>query len=261
MNPAIGLVLALPAEARALLGRGVWERADGKRYRRIYFKEGMSLMAVLGGIGQENAMASANWLLSRKVRALVSLGVAGGLDPSLKAGEVVFGDTVYQDQGTHYQRVWEGMPGIKDVIRERLQKRGMRGCSGGIVSVKKPVLSASAKKKLHVETGALATDMETGSVALVASESGIPFFAFRTICDPAGREIRDSFFRCLDPDGQIKVSRIIFAILRSPLLISDLLTLKRDFQSALTGLHYAWHKGIREMLPLLISKEEEKYLC
>lgn len=257
MNPAIGLVVALPAEARALLGRGIWERADGQRYRRIYFEEGVSLIAVLGGMGQENAMASARWLISRKVRALVSLGVAGGLDPTLKAGDTVFGDVIYQDQGSHCQKVWEGMPGRANVIRERLQKKGIRSSSGGIVSVKKPALSTSAKKKLHLETGALATDMETGSVAVVASESAVPFFAFRTICDPADREIRDSFFRCLDPDGRIKVLRIVLAVLRSPLLISDLLTLKRDYQSALTGLHHAWHKEIREMIPLLISKEEE----
>ena len=256
MNPSIGLVVALPAEARALLGRGVWERADGKRYRRAYFKEGMSLIAVLGGMGQENAMASAKWLVSRKVKALVSLGVAGGLDPTLKAGDTVYGDVIYQDRGDHCQKVWEGMPGTASIIRKKLQKKGIRSSSGGIVSVKRPVLLVRAKKKLHMETGALAADMETGSVAVVASESFLPFFAFRTICDPANREIRDSFFRCLDPDGRIRVSRIVPAILRNPSLISDLLALKKDFQSALTGLHYAWHKEIREMIPFLISKED-----
>ena len=256
MNPTIGLVVAMPSEARALLGRGVWERADGNRCRHICFKEGVSLIAVLSGMGRENAIASARWLVSRKVGALLSLGVAGGLDPTLMAGDTVFGDEIYQDQGDHYQKVWEGIPGMIDITRKRLQKRGLRVCSGGIVSVKKPVLSATAKKKLHVETGALATDMETGSVALVASESAVPFFASRTICDPAGREVQDSFFRCLDSGGRIKASQVVLAILRSPSLVTDLLTLKRDFQSALTGLHCAWHKGIGEMIPFLISKKD-----
>lgn len=142
------------------------------------------------------------------------------------------------------------------IIRERFRKRGIRGCAGGIVSVKSPALSGSAKKKLHASTGALATDMETGSAAMAAADSSVPFFAFRTICDPADREVRDSFFRCLDPDGQIKASRIIPVLLRNPSLISDLLALKRDFQSALTGLHYAWHKAIRDIIPLLISRED-----
>ena len=257
MNPAVGLVIALKAEARALLGRGVWERADGNRYRRVYFNKEMSLIAVLSGVGRNNAMISARWLISQKVKVLVSLGVAGGLDPTLRAGDTVFGDVIYQDQEGYYQKVWEGMPGIAGVVRERFQKRGIRGFAGGIVSVKSPALSGSAKKKLHVETGALAADMETGSAAIAAAESSVPFFAFRTICDPADREVRDPFFRCLDPGGQIKVSRIVPVLLRNPSLVFDLLALKRDFQSALTGLHDVWHKAIREMIPLLISKEDE----
>ena len=253
MNPAIGLVIALRSEARVLLGRGIWERADGNLYRRVYFKEGMSLIAVLSGVGQEKTEIATRWLMGEKVRALVSLGVAGGLDPALQAGDTVFGDVIYQDQGGHYQKVWEGMPDIVGIIRERFQQRGIKGCTGGIVSVKSPALSGSAKKKLHVETGALATDMETGSAAMAAAEASVPFFAFRAICDPADREVRDSFFCCLDPDGRIRASRIIPVLLRNPSLISDLLNLKRDFQSALTGLHNAWHKAIRGMIPHLID--------
>ena len=256
MNPAIGLVVALPVEARAILGRGAWERADGNLYRRIDFKEGMHLVAVLSGVGRKNAAMSTKWLIAKKVRALVSLGVAGGLDPTLQAGDTVFGEVIYQDQGGHYQKVWEGMPDLMGVIRERFRNRGIRGCGGGIVSVKRPALSGSAKKKLRVETGALATDMETGSVAMAAAESSVPFFAFRTICDPADREVGALFFRCLDADGRIKASRIVPALLRNPLLISDLLILKKDFRSALTGLHHAWRKAIREMIPLLIDRED-----
>ncbi len=255
MNPAIGLVVALPVEARALLGRGAWERAEGYLFRRVHFKEGMPLVVVLSGVGRKNAVMATKWLIAKKVRALVSLGMAGGLDPTLQAGDTVFGEVIYQDQGGHYQKVWEGTPGHMRVIRERFRNRGIKGCGGGIVSVKSPALSGSAKKKLHVETGALATDMETGSVAMAAAESSVPFFAFRTICDPADREVGVLFFHCLDADGRIKISRIVPALLRNPLLISDLMILKKDFRSALKGLRHAWHRAIREMIPLLIDRE------
>lgn len=108
MNPAIGLVIALPAEARALLGRGVWERTDGNLYRRIYFKKGMSLIAVLSGVGQKKTTIAAQWLMAKKVCALISLGVAGGLDLTLRAGDTVFGDVIYQDQGGVIRRSGRG---------------------------------------------------------------------------------------------------------------------------------------------------------
>ncbi len=252
MNRPVGLVVALPMEARAFLGRGFWKREDGNRYRVSDLKAGMPLITVLSGVGGENAMMAARWLISRDVRALISLGVAGGLDATLQAGDIVFGDLIRQEQGDGFAQIWQGRPETRSLIEKIFQKKEIRGCIGGIVSVKRPALTVEAKKKLYAETGAFAADMETGSAALVASESAIPFFAFRTVCDPANREVRESFVRCLDSGGQIRVRRILPTLLQHPSLAWDLLALKRDFQSALTGLHDTWHKVIQEMIPRLI---------
>jgi hypothetical protein len=58
------------------------------------------------------------------------------------------------------------------------------------------------KRALFDRTKALAVDMETAAVARAANQSGLPFFAFRIICDPANVSVPEALFRCVDEKGK-----------------------------------------------------------
>ena len=92
MNSAIGLVIAFPAEARALFGRGSWQRREGRVFRHLNLNRDTGLLIVRSGLGRVAASNAAAWLVKKGVAALSVLGVSGGLDPSLASGDVVLVD-------------------------------------------------------------------------------------------------------------------------------------------------------------------------
>ena len=75
-----GVVAALGAEARTL-GRPV-RRSDG------LFAAGDGILMAVSGMGCPAAAAAARRLLDAGATALVSWGMAGGLDPKLTAGTI-----------------------------------------------------------------------------------------------------------------------------------------------------------------------------
>jgi hypothetical protein len=54
-------------------------------------------LALAGGGQPDGAEAAAEWLVEQRVDALVSFGLAGGLDPALRPGDVVVPATVRDD--------------------------------------------------------------------------------------------------------------------------------------------------------------------
>ena len=82
----MGVVVALASEARAL-GPTMPRGGDPPLSELALLGEG-SLLA-LSGIGGAAAAAAAQALVDSGVSALMTFGMAGGLDPALKPGSVV----------------------------------------------------------------------------------------------------------------------------------------------------------------------------
>ena len=85
MEPILGLVVALRAEARAVLGRKHWKRVHGRVIQRSCLPDGTSLICVCSGVGIEKALSSARWLVREGAAALAILGgYPGDFTRSLK---------------------------------------------------------------------------------------------------------------------------------------------------------------------------------
>ena len=253
MNSAIGLVTALPAEARALFKRGPWQLQEGQIFRHILQKNGTALIAVRSGIGIENALSAGRHLIKRGVAALGILGISGGLDPSLESGDVVLADSVIQQKRDRFEQVWEGNLKFVETAYAALIDQKIPTYRGAILTVQKPALSALHKKNLFDQTRALAVDMESAAIGLVAREAALPFFALRTVCDTATRSIPDDLFNCINQKGHIRFFHILRMLLLHPAIISDLLLTKRDFALATAALRCAWHNQISRCLPALLK--------
>jgi nucleoside phosphorylase len=101
--------------------------------------------------------------------AVVSSGFAGGLDPSLRVGDVIADVSVSSEE----------------LLRE-LPAEIRRG---RIFTASSTVDSPEAKVRLYGETGAQAVDMETETIASECARAGIPLLVIRAISDAAGDEI------------------------------------------------------------------------
>ena len=235
MNKTIGIVVALPGEARALVGPCPWKKVNGFLHCRTVLQNDTVLVVVQSGMGMDNASSAARWLSERDVSALGCFGVSGGLDPALGIGELVFADAVFMAQDDGIPLVWKRGRRSSEVSFPCVEAKNMAVCWGPIVTVERPVLNAVGKRALFDGTGTLAVDMETAGVARIANRSGLPFFAIRRICDTADVTVPETLFHCIDSNGHPRMTYLLRLIIRKPSIISHLLSMKRNFTRALVN--------------------------
>lgn len=192
-----GFVTGLTAEAR-LLAR-------------------FSVRAKVGG-GTPEGAAQAAEALAREVGmvALVSFGLAGGLDPALAPGALVIPDSVLDDDGIAYRcdmslsRLFGG-PTVPLLL------------GGGAI-----VATVEQKHRLFAATGAAAIDLESAAVARVAEAHGLRFAALRAVADPVTRNLPPAALVALDEGGRIAPGSIIASLCRHPGQIGGLIALGRE---------------------------------
>jgi hopanoid-associated phosphorylase len=165
------------------------------------------------------------------IRGVISFGVAGGLCPTLKPGDVVVATEVVAGAA----RWLAGLVLSEELIAGTgLGRR--RVVEGGIVGVEKVVAAQSGKAALRSETGAVAVDMESHIAADYAAAAGLPFAALRVISDPAGRALPALAMAALKPNGDIDLRKVLRGVARNPLTLRALVSTGLDFNRALRSL-------------------------
>jgi len=216
----IGVVAALPLEARFLVGR-MLDPAERAELRDC------AGWIQLCGIGREKALHAAQSLLDAGASALVSWGTAAGLDPALAAGTLVLPQCVIGAD--------EYMFPVDQAWRSRLHDRvaGHVATSGGLLLESLSVFThPSQKKALAKRAGAAAVDMESAAVAQVANQVGVPFMAVRVIADQAMTAVPLSALAAVDDFGRVHVLRLVASLLAHPEELPALIVLWRAFRAA-----------------------------
>lgn len=219
-GPPPGFVVGLAAEARLLAG----SLRDGTA--------GIAPRVACAAADSGRARRGAERLLAGGAVALVSFGIAGGLDPALLPGDLVLAERV-------------AAPGCAPIRTDpdwrarwaaAARAAGLRTVGGDLIESPRVVAGLADKRLLHLTSGAVATDMESYAVAAVAAEAGVPFAAVRAIADPAGRPLPRAAIGIIGPDGSPRVGRLILRLCVRPWECPELFRLRRDTDAALASL-------------------------
>jgi len=175
-SPFVAVTFALPEESRDF--RQALQPGRDDHIRVEHF-----------GVGPAMAAERIGCVLAKeKPRLVICAGFAGGLDPRLAIGSLV---------------VAENLTTPEILARVRADARDQPHCSfGSIISHATPVESVADKAVLFHETGALAVDMESETVAAACRAAAVPLLVVRTISDPAGAPLPVPFADWFDLRSQ-----------------------------------------------------------
>ena len=176
---------------------------------------------------------------------LISFGVAGGLAPNLRPGtwivgsEILYGEARFATHKPWSKNILASMP---DAVY------------GTIAGASAPIAQTRAKAALHIETGAVAVDMESHIVANVAVAHGLPMVAVRVIIDPAEHPLPRVAVVSLRSNGAVDIAALIRLAIENPRDFPGLLRTALD--ALLAGTALVRGRRILQSRPALAGGEE-----
>lgn len=190
----------------------------------LTFREGIvagrKIAWCVAGAGGEAAGRASRLLIDgHRPRLILSPGFAGGLDPALARGALVYPRTAVTRSGG---------PSID--LATAVQGDSPRSAHGGtyrndlaIVSVDAVVTTAAAKRALAAATGARLVDMETYAVAAVAQAAGLPCLSIRVVSDDASQDLPGEIAALVQPQsGMRRLGKALAGIGRRPRAALDM---------------------------------------
>lgn len=190
--------------------------------------EGRRLLLAANGAGPKlatravevaiRAITSAE-LSSSRLDAVVSTGFCGGLDPSLREGQIVVGSEILD--WTNKERY-----DCVQIIG------GGAAVSGLVVSQDRIAIDGEEKRALRDGVGGLAVEMEAAAVAARVKRARLPFCCIKVVLDRAEESFAIDWNRMRNAEGRIARGKIMVHALARPNLLPELFRLKRRSEEA-----------------------------
>lgn len=143
--------------------------------------------------------------------AVVSFGLAGGLDPALAVGDIVLADRIVGADAA-----FACDPASTDRIAAALAHADLPVIRGPFAAADGPVLLPRDKRALGIAREAIAVDTESLLAAEFAARHELPFSALRVISDPADRALPQLAVRAIGPNGRLDGGAILAELVRRP---------------------------------------------
>ena len=205
-------------------------KEEAAPFRKMAAESGISIF--ITGIGRQNAEKSVRELLATNSPELVlTCGFAGGLNPDLKLGEVVFELSDLEIRNP------------QSAIHNRLLAAGAKPakffCADRIVT------TVAEKVELRRTTGADAVEMESAVIHAACRERGIPCVTVRVISDTANEDLALDFNALAKSDKNLDFGKLFLAVAKSPGKIGELIQLQKKTNFAAEQLAGVLAKIIR----------------
>jgi adenosylhomocysteine nucleosidase len=206
-----------------------WRLVRKRPSKKFAFKlPGKEIILIECGMGAKSAKEALGVELAESTPdLLIFSGFAGGLQTDLPTGVVCFVASV---RGIFTQEILQFR--VPDALSDFLAQNHIR-----------PVLTLSVKTPGDKQTlSALAfgetavVDMETATVAEIAWHNKIPFICLRAISDPVGHDLGFDFRDIADERGKIRLTGVLFTIIRKPATLKSFYLLWRGSRRAARNL-------------------------
>ena len=191
---------------------------------------GSAPLVACSGADSARAAAAARRLIADGAEALLSFGLAGGLDPRLNPGDLIVADMVVDRdrQQLDTDLAW------RVALFQALE--AARPTGGAVLGSETLVASAEEKSKLRDATGAVAVDMESFAVASVADEAGVPFAILRAVADPLWRDVPRAAHAGIADDGGVRVGAVLAGLIMAPWQLVSLIAIAIEARQGLAAL-------------------------
>jgi adenosylhomocysteine nucleosidase len=225
----VGVVTGLAMEARIIS-----KAANQGGHHRPHLQ--------IAGPGAPSAQATVDHLIGEGAEAILSFGLAGGLDPRIQPGALIIPEGVLLPEQS----------GLKLLETDRrwrtrlvdLLSSGTDVHENPLLCSFEPVLRVADKAKLHQDSEAGAVDMESALIARAAANRGVPFLALRAVSDCAATAIPAAAASAMTKGGRLNIWPIIVALATGQLNLLDLLHIGQQSQLAAENLSRAVHAAL-----------------
>ena len=193
----IGIITALQSEADCL-GRS-------PKYTEV--------LNFVSGTGSVAAARASSQAIEAGCDMLVSYGYAGALDPTLRAGDLLFGLSVSNEKTT----IETDGDALKLLISELEKIKGIGARLSLFYAAPSIVKTESQKSHLRLKGGWDAMDMESFAIGCAAQRHDRSFLIVRAIVDIADVSLPDRISEMVDERGAIRGINALWKILKNPM--------------------------------------------
>lgn len=190
------LPLIQPPETAILLyQKEVFDYACRRAWRRPVSLFGATMLprgrfGLFTGFGSGAAATAAlvEQLIAFGVKQFISIGLAGGLQENLKAGDLLVATGAVRDEGVtrHYlpaAEIIDAAPALIDVISQKLVEGKIPFCTGLVWSTDAPFREMKNDVIRRQQSGVIGVDMESAALLGVAGFYGLPALSLFSIAD------------------------------------------------------------------------------
>jgi adenosylhomocysteine nucleosidase len=233
-------ITATPYEAKMVLRRVFPDmklRPSDSRLFYLWTSVEKGVACAVTGMGPERASRGLEAVLNSigTVRAVVGIGVAGGLAKSARSGAVVLPTRVLFQGREETPTEW-----LRMSLASQIEGTPLRS----LLTSRDLICSVVEKAAAHAATGAEAVDMESGAWGNVSRSKGIPWAILRTVLDSAEEALPESFRYLWGPFGEPRWRKVIPRLLLHPSEFRSALTIQKRMSAfvsePLSGILRRW---------------------
>ena len=217
-----GIVVALPEELSTLTSKKLTKGSC------CFISN--NILVIYSGTGPINASSAAEHLISQGATKLISWGCAAALSETLKPGDLMLANELISTEESI--AVPLKMNANWHLHTKELLSPFVKVHSGCLAESKSIVSSSEHKKQIHINTNAIALDMESIAIAKVANQHTLPFLAIRVIADPVEMSLPLAITHSLNQQGDVVLKKLLGYLALHPRELPGLIRLGLYFRSA-----------------------------